>query len=44
MLQVTIAACRKSRVPLPAEPFLLHEVASANGKAAIEGSRRLEHT
>jgi peptide/histidine transporter 3/4 len=44
MLQVAIAACRKSRVPLPAGPSLLHEVASADGKAAIEGSRRLEHT
>ncbi|XP_051212529.1 protein NRT1/ PTR FAMILY 8.2-like [Lolium perenne] len=44
MLQVAVAACRKSRVPLPADASLLHEVASADGKAAIEGSRRLEHT
>uniref|UniRef100_A0A453H429 Major facilitator superfamily (MFS) profile domain-containing protein n=4 Tax=Triticinae TaxID=1648030 RepID=A0A453H429_AEGTS len=44
MLQVVVAACRKSHVPLPADPSLLHEVASPDGKAAIEGSRRLEHT
>ncbi|TVU40103.1 hypothetical protein EJB05_13552, partial [Eragrostis curvula] len=43
MLQVLVAAWRKSGAALPADASLLHEEAGSSA-SAIQGSRKLEHT
>ncbi|RCV26903.1 hypothetical protein SEVIR_5G285500v4 [Setaria viridis] len=42
MLQVVVAAWRKRKSPVPADPSLLHEAPAS--ASAIQGSRKLEHT